>query len=103
MRYPLDDSPAYTSIFTACNLIVATLRTEVHVIGREFFKLAGAAGLAGLLPSGMKKCMPAALISALLSFPLALADDLEYQGWKAFTPREEIRPVFSIETAGGPD
>jgi len=29
--------------------------------------------------------------------------DLEFSGWKPFSPRDEIRPNFAVEESGGPD
>lgn len=33
----------------------------------------------------------------------ASADDLEFNGWRPFAPREELSPVFAINRGGGPD
>lgn len=39
----------------------------------------------------------------LLLFLPSYSGDLEYKGWKTFSPREEISPAFLVEQTGGPE
>lgn len=34
---------------------------------------------------------------------LAAAEELDFEGWKPYSPRDEIRPAFAVEPHGGPD
>ena len=55
----------------------------------------------------MKKKLLSFLCSCLLlsvPFFLSGADlSLEWQGWQPYSPRDEIRPDFSLRKKGGPD
>ena len=54
-------------------------------------------------------CYRALKVIAALSAVVAIAatalraEELEFDGWRPYSPREEIRPGFEIEKSGGPD
>lgn len=51
----------------------------------------------------MKQPFLRGLLVFLVLSATVLSKDLEFQGWKPYSPREEIRPGFRVEPSGGPD